>query len=68
MMKLSVFIRVIRSGSALERVCLLQADGFPVAVDGDDERQANGGLGGFNRHGGGFLLDVKRWLLAHEGS
>lgn len=28
---------------------------------------ANAGLGGFARHGGGFLLDIKRWLLAHEG-
>jgi methylated-DNA-[protein]-cysteine S-methyltransferase len=28
---------------------------------------ATGGLGGFSRHGGGFLLDVKRWLLRHEG-
>jgi methylated-DNA-[protein]-cysteine S-methyltransferase len=27
---------------------------------------AGGGLGGFNRQGGGFLLDVKRWLLTHE--
>lgn len=25
------------------------------------------GLGGFARQRGGFLLDVKRWLLAHEG-
>ena len=25
------------------------------------------GLGGFARNRGGFLLDVKRWLLAHEG-
>ena len=25
-----------------------------------------GGLGGFARNGGGFMLDVKRWLLAHE--
>lgn len=28
---------------------------------------ANGGLGGFARSRGGFLLDIKRWLLAHEG-
>ena len=28
---------------------------------------AGGGLGGFARQRGGFLLDVKRWLLAHEG-
>ena len=27
---------------------------------------SGGGLGGFNRQGGGFLLDVKRWLLTHE--
>lgn len=26
----------------------------------------NGGLGGFARQRGGFLLDVKRWLLRHE--
>jgi methylated-DNA-[protein]-cysteine S-methyltransferase len=25
------------------------------------------GLGGFARNRGDFLLDVKRWLLAHEG-
>lgn len=29
-------------------------------------RSNNGGLGGFACHRGGFLLDVKRWLLAHE--
>lgn len=28
---------------------------------------ASQGLGGFARNRGGFLLDVKRWLLAHEG-
>jgi methylated-DNA-[protein]-cysteine S-methyltransferase len=28
---------------------------------------ANGGLGGFARSRGGFLLQVKHWLLAHEG-
>lgn len=27
---------------------------------------AAGGIGGFARQRGGFLLDVKRWLLAHE--
>jgi methylated-DNA-[protein]-cysteine S-methyltransferase len=27
---------------------------------------ANQGLGGFARSRGGFLLDVKRWLLARE--
>jgi len=29
-------------------------------------RANNGGLGGFACHRGGFLLDVKRWLLEHE--
>lgn len=28
---------------------------------------AAGGIGGFNRQRGGFLLGVKRWLLEHEG-
>jgi len=28
----------------------------------------NGGLGGFARRRGGFLLDIKRWLLEHERS
>lgn len=28
---------------------------------------ATQGLGGFARQRGGFLLEVKRWLLAHEG-
>lgn len=28
---------------------------------------AASGLGGFARHDGGFHLNVKRWLLAHEG-
>ena len=27
---------------------------------------ARGGLGGFARCDGGYLLEVKRWLLAHE--
>lgn len=26
------------------------------------------GLGGFMRHAGGTSLDIKRWLLAHEGA
>ncbi len=28
---------------------------------------AAAGLGGFAHESGGFLIDVKRWLLAHEG-
>jgi len=26
------------------------------------------GLGGFMHHSGGYALDIKRWLLAHEGA
>jgi len=32
----------------------------------NDTSGAKGGLGGFARARGGFLLDVKRWLLQHE--
>jgi len=42
------------------------ANPFPLIVPCHRVVAANGGLGGFDRHGGGFLLDVKRWLLAHE--
>ena len=43
------------------------ANPFPLVVPCHRVIAANGGLGGFARHGGGFLLDVKRWLLTHEG-
>jgi methylated-DNA-[protein]-cysteine S-methyltransferase len=42
------------------------ANPFPVVVPCHRVIATGGGLGGFARHGGGFLLDVKRWLLAHE--
>lgn len=42
------------------------ANPFPLVVPCHRVIAANGGLGGFNRQGGGFLLDIKRWLLAHE--
>jgi methylated-DNA-[protein]-cysteine S-methyltransferase len=29
---------------------------------------AAGGLGGFAHHAEGFHLEIKRWLLAHEGA
>jgi methylated-DNA-[protein]-cysteine S-methyltransferase len=29
---------------------------------------SDGGLGGFANANGGYLLDTKRWLLAHERS
>ena len=43
------------------------ANPFPLVVPCHRVVAAGGGLGGFARHGGGFLLDIKRWLLKHEG-
>ena len=43
------------------------ANPFPLVVPCHRVIAADGGLGGFARQRGGFLLDVKRWLLAHEG-
>lgn len=40
---------------------------YPVVVPCHRVVASGGGLGGFARHRGGFLLDVKRWLLRHEG-
>lgn len=42
------------------------ANPFPLVIPCHRVVAAGGGLGGFSRQGGGFLLDVKRWLLAHE--
>jgi len=43
------------------------ANPFPLVVPCHRVVAADGSLGGFSRQGGGFLLDVKRWLLRHEG-
>lgn len=43
------------------------ANPYPLVVPCHRVIATGGGLGGFNRQGGGFLLDIKRWLLAHEG-
>lgn len=42
------------------------ANPYPVIVPCHRVVAAGGDLGGFARQRGGFLLDVKRWLLAHE--
>lgn len=42
------------------------ANPYPVVVPCHRVIATGGGLGGFNRQGGGFLLEVKRWLLNHE--
>ena len=44
------------------------ANPFPLVIPCHRVVASGGGLGGFARHGGGFLLDVKRWLLAHEST
>lgn len=43
------------------------ANPFALVVPCHRVIAAGGALGGFARNGGGFMLDVKRWLLAHEG-
>jgi methylated-DNA-[protein]-cysteine S-methyltransferase len=44
------------------------ANPYPIVVPCHRVVASNGaGLGGFARNRGGFLLEVKRWLLAHEG-
>ena len=44
------------------------ANPYPVVVPCHRVVATGGGLGGFARERGGFLLDVKRWLLQHEHS
>ncbi|PKO86285.1 MAG: cysteine methyltransferase [Betaproteobacteria bacterium HGW-Betaproteobacteria-12] len=44
------------------------ANPYPLVVPCHRVVASAGGLGGFARERGGFLLDVKRWLLGHEGS
>ena len=42
------------------------ANPFPLVIPCHRVIASGGGLGGFARERGGFLLDVKRWLLQHE--
>lgn len=42
------------------------ANPLPIVVPCHRVCGARGGLGGFNHARAGFLLDVKRWLLAHD--
>ena len=43
------------------------ANPFPLVVPCHRVIASDGALGGFARQRGGFLLDIKRWLLTHEG-
>jgi methylated-DNA-[protein]-cysteine S-methyltransferase len=55
----------IRSGPrAVGNAC--GANPYPIVVPCHRVVAANHGLGGFARNSGGFLLDIKRWLLRHE--
>lgn len=42
------------------------ANPYPLVVPCHRVIATGGGLGGFARQRGGLLLDIKRWLLAHE--
>jgi methylated-DNA-[protein]-cysteine S-methyltransferase len=42
------------------------ANPYPSVVPCHRVVAANQGLGGFARQRGGFLLDIKKWLLRHE--
>jgi methylated-DNA-[protein]-cysteine S-methyltransferase len=56
----------IRSGPrAVGNAC--GANPYPIVVPCHRVVAANQGLGGFARQRGGFLLEVKKWLLQHEG-
>ncbi len=56
----------IRSGPrAVGNAC--GANPYPLVVPCHRVVASGGALGGFARNRGGFLLDAKRWLLAHEG-
>ena len=43
------------------------ANRYPVVIPCHRVVASGGGLGGFARNSGDFLLQIKRWLLAHEG-
>jgi methylated-DNA-[protein]-cysteine S-methyltransferase len=56
----------IRSGPrAVGNAC--GANPYPLVVPCHRVLAANRGLGGFARQRGGFLLEIKKWLLQHEG-
>lgn len=42
------------------------ANPYPIVVPCHRVIASGGGIGGFANQRGGFLLDIKRWLLEHE--
>jgi methylated-DNA-[protein]-cysteine S-methyltransferase len=57
--------KALRSGSRpVGQAC--GANHFPLAIP-CHRVVASSGIGGFARGDGGFHLEIKRWLLAHEG-
>ncbi|MFN3883594.1 MAG: methylated-DNA--[protein]-cysteine S-methyltransferase [Rhodocyclaceae bacterium] len=53
------------SARAVGQAC--GANPYPLVIPCHRIIAAGGALGGFDHRRGGFLLEVKRWLLAHEG-
>lgn len=54
------------SARAVGQAC--GANPYPLVIPCHRVVAAGGALGGFANARGGFLLEVKRWLLAHEGA
>jgi methylated-DNA-[protein]-cysteine S-methyltransferase len=44
------------------------ANPYPIVVPCHRVVAANHGLGGFGKNSGGFLLEIKQWLLRHENA
>jgi methylated-DNA-[protein]-cysteine S-methyltransferase len=57
-----------RLGSSARAVGQALGDNpLPIVIPCHRVVAADGGLGGFNHSHSGYSLDIKRWLLAHEG-
>jgi len=57
-----------RLGSSARAVGQALGDNpLPIVIPCHRVVAADGGLGGFNHSHTGYSLDIKRWLLAHEG-
>jgi len=57
-----------RLGSSARAVGQALGDNpLPIVVPCHRVVSASGGLGGFNHSRSGYSIDIKRWLLTHEG-
>jgi len=62
----SIALALAASARAVGQACA--ANPFPIVVPCHRVVAAGGGPGGFAGARGGFLIEVKRWLLRHEGA